>query len=493
MIDSSLLIKHYSRKDVQEELVKAAKDREVAFRFGDKGFGKRPDTLSYPADVLELAKQGVTSFHCSEELWHNPLNISTDLKPNEVRELRKGWDLVIDVDCKDWDYAKTVSSLIIKALKKHNVSSITAKFSGSKGFHIGVPFEAFPEKTLSVGETKDKFPEGVKIIAEYLMHYIDSKENNFELSKALLKDPTYIIARKVGLEEKDIAKEVCSRCGTEKTAKQVKPISCIYCHTKNPVADKNYFTCTKCRKLVRFDPPENTCVKCRNKKFISKIDLTKVINIDTLLISSRHLFRMPYSFHEKSGLVSVPVDIDNILNFDKTLAKPSNIIVGKYPFLSRDIIKNNAKDLFDAAFQWNSSRKENKPKQEYRETEVLAEALPEEYFPPCISRILEGIEDGKKRALFILTNFLKSVGWSSQQIEERLREWNKKNPEPLRENYLQGQLSYHKRSKKAVLPPNCDNSMYYKDLQICLQEALCPRIKNPVQYSKRKVRYRKTK
>ena len=61
----------YKRKDIQEEIVKQAKDKEIAFRFGEV-FGKRPETLSYPDDVLELAKQRATSFHCSEELWSNP-------------------------------------------------------------------------------------------------------------------------------------------------------------------------------------------------------------------------------------------------------------------------------------------------------------------------------------------------------------------------------------------------------------------------------------
>jgi len=33
--------------------------------------------------------------------------------------------------------------------------------------------------------------------------------------------------------------------------------------------------------------------------------------------------------------------------------------------------------------------------------------------------------------------------------------------------------------------------MYYKDMAICLPDNLCEKIKNPVQYAKRKARYYK--
>ena len=56
------------------------------------------------------------------------------------------------------------------------------------------------------------------------------------------------------------------------------------------------------------------------------------------------------------------------------------------------------------------------------------------------------IEDGRKRAIFALTNFLVSVGWDYDMIEKKLKEWNERNPEPLREVYINGQIRYHKHS-----------------------------------------------
>ena len=127
---------------------------------------------------------------------------------------------------------------------------------------------------------------------------------------------------------------------------------------------------------------------------------------------------------------------------------------------------------------------EKKESSKEREFEEVSEAIPVELFPPCILKILEGIDDGKKRSLFVLTNFLTSVGWSYDEVEEALIEWNKKNKEPLKEQLIRGQVSYHKRRKEKVLPPNCRS--YYQDFGMCFPDSLCDKIKNPVQYSKRK-------
>ena len=117
---------------------------------------------------------------------------------------------------------------------------------------------------------------------------------------------------------------------------------------------------------------------------------------------------------------------------------------------------------------------------------ALEDAVPEDLFPPCIKSGLAGLKDGKKRFLFALINFFVSSGWGYDEIEARLKEWNKKNPEPLREVNLLGQVRYHKQQKKKILPPNCDNKAYYKDIGICNPDNLCPRIKNPVSYVRRK-------
>ena len=65
MIPINVSLSHYKRDDIQEEIIYNSKDREVAARFNDQ-FGKRPDVLRHANDILELAKQGATSFHASD-------------------------------------------------------------------------------------------------------------------------------------------------------------------------------------------------------------------------------------------------------------------------------------------------------------------------------------------------------------------------------------------------------------------------------------------
>ncbi len=106
----------------------------------------------------------------------------------------------------------------------------------------------------------------------------------------------------------------------------------------------------------------------------------------------------------------------------------------------------------------------------------------EEIFPPCVKLILKGVkQDGRKRALFILINFFKSLGLDNQELENRINQWNEKNYKPLKQGYIRSQLHWHNQHQ-ARLPPNCDKP-HYKDLAICKPDALCRQIKNPVNYA----------
>ena len=237
-------------------------------------------------------------------------------------------------------------------------------------------------------------------------------------------------------------------------------------------------------ELLKKDGVEGV-IKKTGKRFNEVVkngifDPFSVIGIDTILISSRHLCRMPYSFNEKTGLISLPINPDKVLSFVKEVAIPEKVRVSKYRFLDKkNITSNEAKNLLVQAFDFNLKQEEVKGK-DNKQYEIPEEAVPEQFFPPCISLILKGVSDGRKRSLFILSNFLTSVGWGYDQIEKRLDEWNKKKPEPLREVLLKGQIRYHKQKGKKILPPNCSSSMYYKDFRVCVPDNLCQKVKNPV-------------
>ncbi|MBT4334645.1 hypothetical protein HOD61_02405 [archaeon] len=399
---------YYSRRDIQKELLSSAKDREVAVRFKDGGFGRRPDTLQFETDILEFAKQGVTSFHISEERWVDPLDLKTGMNRKQLDELRSGWDLVLDIDSPEVKYSKILSELLYESLKFHDITNVGCKFSGNKGFHLIVPFESMPD-SINNTETKLLFPEAARIIASYL----------------------------ISMVEKPFRERIAA-------------------------------------------------LKC-------KLDIEDLLKVDTVLISSRHMFRAPYSLHEKSGLASIPIDIERISEFEKEDAQIEKVITN-IPFINySSSAKNEIRNLLLQAYDWDSRNKKIiiMPEKEkvVKEFEELDYKVELGFFPPCIKKGLEGVEDGKKRFLFILLNFLKSVGWNYEETEDLAKEWNEKNEEPLKETYLLSQLSWHKRQTEKRLPPNCSNIAYYKDLRLCEKDNLCQRIKNPANYAVRKSRY----
>lgn len=435
MIPLNVSLSHYKRSDIQEEMILNAKDREIAVKFNDN-FGKRPDVLRHSSDVLELAKQGATSFHASEELWKNPLQLDTSMRRQELDNLRIGWDLVIDIDCNVFEYSKIAADLVVKALKFHKVKSVSCKFSGNKGFHIGVPFEAFPEKVKNE-DIKNMFPDAPKKIALYIKHMILD-----EFGERILN------------LEGEISKVL------EKTGKKSSEV--LY-----------------------------------QDKGRTKFNADSILQMDTLLISPRHLYRMPYSLHEKSGLVSTPLNPDKVLLFRKEFALPKNVRTSQHKFLSRESAeKDEAKRLFVEAFDFHTKEDVQTSSSDRKEFEAPKAALPEELFPPCVKKILSGMEDGRKRALFILVNYFTSIGWDYDMIEKKLKEWNAKNREPLREVYLTSHVRYHKQQRKKILPPNCpkregnivlvNQQNYYTDIRVCNPDNFCAKIKNPAQYTTRK-------
>jgi DNA primase catalytic subunit len=490
MIHISTLLRHYKRLDVQNAMVNSSKSREIAVRF-DKGFGKRPDILSYPNDVLEMAKKGATSFHVSEERWENPLHLLTGMRKKDQDALRTGWDLVLDIDCKSWKYSKIITNLLIQELKIHGVKSISCKFSGNKGFHIGVPFEAFPE-SIHDEPVKALFPEGVRRIATYLTMKIEPKLLSYIKANDSIENINKELAKPV------TQKTVCKQCDKEQETKQKFQFTCPKCnHQIFTEAEEKYKTCPQCSGIMlKADLTIIKCRYCQSTNFEEKLDLTNLLDVDTVLISSRHLYRMPYSLHEKSGLVSIPVNPETILDFKKEEAKPEHVNFS-YKFLdTTNTQSGEAAQLILEAFDFKpesvqkaekETEKKFKQSKKFDDIDEVQEKIPEELFPPCIKIGLQGMEDGRKRFLFAATNFLSSAGYTNEEMQEIFDEWNKKNPEALREVNIKGHLRYHKSNKKNVMPPNCGNKAYYKDLGICKPDLHCPKIKNPFQYAKRKM------
>jgi hypothetical protein len=479
-------LSYYKRGDVREAIAMQCRGKEVAVKYQDR-FGKRPDIIVYPDDVLSFAKRKATSFHISEETWSNPLQLSTGLRRQELDELRIAWDLVLDVDFPEWEATKEIAAALVGALKQEGLPSkaITAKFSGNKGFHIAVPWEAFPEVVVGPeGDdiiTSDLFPDGARGVVEYLVHCIDGPANDYALSEQLV--------RRFGRETlKPLLNPVCANPGCARKAPadavEGNEFVCPACEWRGH-SEEVGVSCPRCAEQGRRTllapvsrAKERRCEACGSREFRDKLDLS----VDTMLVTSRHMYRAAYSLHEKSGLASVPVELDAIKDFERSKAEPELVTVS-LPFLDRDVPPECGQQLLSKGIAFQPLGAEEK--KDYSKVEWDGDAAREELFPPPITKMLAGLKDGRKRALFVLTNFLRSVGWSVEMVEVRLLAWNEANKrvggEGLRETEIQGHLRYQK-DKEPALPPNFDNDMYYKDLGVLEHDELSRRVKNPVQY-----------
>ena len=165
--------------------------------------------------------------------------------------------------------------------------------------------------------------------------------------------------------------------------------------------------------------------------------------------------------------------------------------ISRFVFLDRKKARENeAEKLIVQAFDFGMKKEAEisnivRDKRDFHDFESVQKAIPADFFPPCIKIGLNGIEDGRKRFLFVIVNFLTSVGWDYEQIEKLLLEWNKKNYEPLRDGYIKAQVDWHKRQNKTIMPPNCSNEMYYANLGVKCTENICSKVKNPVNYAMR--------
>lgn len=452
------VMEYYLRPEIIDRIFALCEGREVIPVFRGNQFGRRPASAQFRGDIEYLVRKGATSFHCSLEHWSNPLLLSNNMNKKDMDDIRTGWDIFFDIDAnEDLEHGRIAAKLMVEALAAHGVHNVSLKFSGRRGFHIGVSCKSLPEK-VNFLPIEVQYPLLLQKIADYLRDYI-----------------------RKGLVE----------------------------------------------ALVNYD---------ESLKSRMNGDPYSILEVEHNW-SFRHLFRMPYSFNEKTWLVSLPIEIDKLDRFKVEDAKPENVR-GDLGFMD-GFKENEALDLVMEALDYDVDEKKKETKRDKRREKMIssirirgtivrdtknkiekdgsitkeecgkssleytdirelikeveklkvdikygiADKIPEEFFPPCINNIFKGLNDGRKRALFILINFLRCVGWEWKDIEERLKEWNEKNPEPLPDSYLRGQVNHAKKATEIIPPPNCENEGYYKDILICTPDNLCPKYKNPVNYA----------
>ncbi len=400
------ILKYYSQQFVQEKISTFAKSREVVGRLEDDRYARRPDVILYPRDVSEKVKQGAVSFHCSVERWHNPMQLSSEMRESEMHELRSGWDFIIDIDAKaKVEHARAAALAVISFLKEFEISP-TAKFSGRRGFHIGVSGEAFP-RTIDFSEVSGAYPDAPRAMAGFIR---------------------------------------------EKVSDRLMDL------------------------LVEAEGGVAALMKTADAKTLSPYEF---IDIEKEW-GNRHLFRMPYSLHEKTWLVSVPLSEKLLKSFEPAQAKPENIKKFDSVFLKNKA--EEATELLLQALEWQSKQARPAIVQKKNHAEIKNE-IPEEFFPPCVKNILAGIGDGRKRSVFTLSAFLKYMNWSPERIEKRVEEWNLKNSSSISPAMVRSQLKWHLRQNRKIFPANCDSDLFYKSIGVCKPDKTCTGLKNPINYA----------
>jgi DNA primase large subunit len=112
----------------------------------------------------------------------------------------------------------------------------------------------------------------------------------------------------------------------------------------------------------------------------------------------------------------------------------------------------------------------------------------EDMYPAPIKKLLKGVNEGRKRGLFVLITFLRAINLSPEELNKRIRKWNEKNDPPLKEGYVRSQIEWHLKQRKRILPPNYANESFYRDIGILDKK---PTTKNPLVDVMREVRRRK--
>ena len=393
---------YYEQQGFQQRFMEISDYREIVPTYRN-GYGKRPDAVNFPGDLESMIEDGAVAFHGSVERWRNPLLID---QVSNLDDLREAWDLVIDIDCDhSFELAKKTAELVVEELRQHGIRNISVKFSGNRGFHIGVRGEAFPDK---IGDRE--FPELYPRLARGTVSYLRDQLHG-KMVRAV---------KRFGYEE-----EMQTDSGL------------------NP---------------YQVSDLENDW-------------------------GQRHLFRMPYSLNEKSGLVSLPLKPEEIESFEKSDAEP-----GKVEFEEKFLVEyeeGEASNLAVQAMDFIEEQRDKRTGKSDKEFERPEEAISEQNFPPTIGNILSGLEDGRKRGLFILINFFRAVGYSWEEIEDRIWRWNDRNEEPLREAYIRTQLRWHREREEDVPPPNYDSNGYYRDMGVYEGDSLEEKVSNPVSYAYR--------
>jgi hypothetical protein len=190
-----LILEHYNRNDVLEEIIKFSKDRWLAFSIDNKIFKRYQNKTPLKANNIDELKNLIIRFKprsifASINLYKKLENIN-DLELNNIYSCTPTID--IDNDIKNWKATIKIVEEIVYLLDKFNIKkSIIIKWSGN-GCHLHLNHKAISESI-----TKKYHPLDLAYaVVEFIIRKIEPKvfENKKELKE--LKIENKIDAKRV--------------------------------------------------------------------------------------------------------------------------------------------------------------------------------------------------------------------------------------------------------------------------------------------------------
>jgi hypothetical protein len=225
-----------------------------------------------------------------------------------------------------------------------------------------VPFACFPQE-IAGENIKDLFPELPRKLVAYL-RFESGKELAQTLPDEFLKSVLKNTSIKRGIQ--------CNSCNEIAKEYELVDLFCPNCkigeQRKMLIGSDKNIKCANCINpyIIKKTTPIYVCERCNidsiknpnNFSTTTKTDLFELMGLD--LVSPRHLFRMPYSLHEKTSLASVVIPIEELEKFELTQANPMSIKIRDFTPKTK---QGEAKEFVMKALDWydsTHSKKETK-------------------------------------------------------------------------------------------------------------------------------------
>ncbi len=359
----------------------------------------------------------------------------------------------------------------------------------------------------NTGNTKLKFFVEVRNLEDY----IAINDDSFELEP----EESHIVILVFRADENNAQNVYTGKINVKADGLEKEIIALIEVKAKKPLFDMKINVDENYKKVLRGQEVKFN-VELTNKGILKPVDVELFYSIkdfddnvlllktETLAVedelSVRRNFRIPLDFKLGKYTVYGRVEYDNQVTASSDIFEVVDILqtievkVAEYNYILLFIIVTLLLVLAQILWTKRKPKEKETVKIEVKVAQVPEKVLTEEFFPPCINLILNGLEDGRKRALKILLSYFKSIGLGYDELESRAKEWNTKNKEPLSEKYLVRKLRHLKQTEKVHICPNCPKRQnnvllpsqqnLYTDIRVCKPDNFCAKIKNPSKYGK---------